>query len=268
MKGSQLSNLKSQRGAAVMIMVLGLSVIVGVIVYVANSYVENTLAKVSLQRDRIAALQVLQDFALLAGKANEVFESNLPAPGCPGTHQRYPAAPARFCWIAGQTCVKNPIGMNSNICLTIPTAAASGGQVLHVAKKDLTPAIEAMPEETTRWQRMIAYFRDIKTFRREIVNVAHRDLMGMVSGEAYAARPEMHLPGVGAPDPVGPSQNTINNRACGPGTPNDYCKVCGNNVQCLELRVCVAAPGCRNVASPAPTFYKDWYRQRIGVIAR
>lgn len=255
-----IRTLSNQRGIGMIFVVMVLTVLVGGLIFSTQRLFENTVRTVTKQRDRIAALQVLQDFAVLAQKANEVFVLNGNA--CPPA---WTTSPAGFCWNGpfpnNRDCVVNPVGQ-TNICLVIPGTAAPGAPSMSVAQLTAVPVYDGYFDE------MRSKIADAIAYREQFIAELQRQTLSLIDNQAYAIRPEPHLPDDAIP--AGPSELTINNIGCGPANPfgRDNCKVCGAGVaqvRCIELRVCVSSSGCANINLAAT---RDWYRQRVGVIPR
>lgn len=251
--------LKNQRGAGILVAVAVLAVLVGGLVISTQLAFDNTVLEVTKQRDRIASLQVLQDFAVLAQKANEVFVRGGNA--CPPAP--WQEAPAGFCWQGPfpntNNCVRNPIG-TGNICIAFPQPAAPGAPAITVAQLSLIPVYDSYFDE------MRAKVADIVNFREQIVAELQRKTLSLFDHQAYAISPEPHLPDDAVP--VGPAELTINEMGCGPANPFGQvnCKVCGlANVICIELRACISTIGCRDINN---VNFRDWYRQRVAILPR
>lgn len=256
-----LRTLQNQRGVGLLIVVAVLAVLVAGLIFSTQRLFDNTVRVISQQRDRIASIQVLQDFAVLAQKANEVFVRNNNA--CPGG---WTAGPVGFCWQGpfpnARDCVVNPIGGNTNICLVLPGVVAPVAPTMNTAHLTAAPVYDGIMDQ---WRAQIA---DIITYRHEIVAELQKSTLGLFDNQAHAIRPEPFLPDVGAPGPAGPAELTINNIGCGGPFVQPSCKICagaGVNVRCIELRVCVSSTGCRNINNPN---FRDWFRQRVAIIPR
>lgn len=250
--------IQSQKGAALLIAIAILGVLIAALIMAVSQMFDQTVKQLTRQRERTAALQVLQEFAVLAQRANDRWVRNGGA-ACPGGTT---ARPAQFCWPnpfpSPNICVASPLGGGADICLQsagVPPAAAPGVG-MWVAEFTFAPKEQNIFQE---WKSRVAQYW---SYREEIILEAQRRILSLTGNQAYALRPQLMLPDDAAP--AGPGDNVINNLACNAGSGNYYCKQCAAaSVWCAELRVCVSPSGCRNIATS-----KDWYRQRIGIIRR
>ncbi len=256
--------ISSQRGAAMIVAALLIIVVAlsfGAALAIQVFGVNQGLART---RARITSLQIMQDFGVLAQKANDIYHQQQP-PGCPalpapGTIQ-FPAG-APFCW---------PVPMANTICVASPRNGTPicFGAGLNVASINLYP-----PKET--WGQ----------FAQALKEFGHERLMaflGELTNEANAQfQPWM-------PTLAGAPTNDILDRCLAAGAvDDDHCKVCTtatggawpinaylSNVDCLELQLCptqipqpapwVATP-CPGGAGPASP--GTLYVQKIGFIPR
>ncbi len=262
-----LKTLKSQSGGALLVVVVMICFAMVALFNAAQVRFDALNRAVTEQRQRTVALQVMQDFAVLASRANSKFERCVGAvPACPASGATCPAghtrmAGRRFCWsngFAGE-CVRHPDPAVAQLCLS---AAAQ----MAIAQSDTTNEVEdavdlvptgPLPEEgfiAMNWSERLRY-------AREFAALALEESKTWLSEKAYAqAVPEPYLPVL-----AGLPNANFNNITCNAGTAgNEFCKRCpaggGGGVrmiECLTLRVCLRSGGCATA--------DQWYLQRIGI---
>ena len=247
--------LKSQRGAALLIMVAITAIFLTAAVFGAAFYFQSLLVSLNRERDAVVAIQVLQDFAVLAQKANDVYVST--AGVCPG-YVKLPLPASHFCWITTNNCVRqtkeNFVATGiSQYCMSDVSADMSVG------------SINIEPAHQTLIASVIDTYRQVFAQRHEVLVALELKLLDHITiglsptAEAQASFLPV-LPG------GGPPTAKITPIVC-PGGPAQDCKVCaGVNVECIELRICPRNGGCG--AAPGAAGAIGWVRQTVGIMPR
>lgn len=249
----------NENGVGLLALILVVSALIASIVVATSIFFAKLQMQVVKQRDRSFAIQALQEFAVMAQKANDNYVNN--ANTCPaGTTAG--SGPAAFCWSGASIgpsttiCIKDPrsnAGTQQTICLDTRTGA--GVSRMGIAQFDIRRNI-------TPWERFKEVASIIYEEREKVFVQAASEILATLDSQAHAVvGMEAHLP-----DLTGVPTNTINNPSTCDGTVNnDYCKVCGVNVTCIELRICLAPSAqCDNTS----TALGNWFRQRIGILNR
>ncbi len=240
------------RGSTLILLVLVVAVVLGGLVAGIRFHHENFVRQLQRHKIRNLSLQVLQDFALLAQKAHERWQSNQPG-GCPAPFTQ--EQPARFCWRPGVTdekCIRHPLSSpNDAVPLRLCVGEPNGLQVSSLnieVEKDPYRYWKFVVVQTWREREFFA-----NHYRKKLLGGLHNLLVAQTAAGA-------HLPTLaGAPN------NTIDNVTCTAATVgNETCKRCTNppaqNLDCILLRACLNFNGCPNP--------EDWSTQMVGIITK
>lgn len=244
---------KNQKGIGVIAAVLMVAVFLLLIVFATSQYFSNLLVSYQRSTARLIALQVLQDFAVLAQNANSIYVNN--APNCPTGYTQNPSG-APFCWsnTPNFDCIRVPADTNT----AVSTAPFCISQPVNGTQSKMDMALWIEPR-LTRWQRLQARSLDYLKAAAHFSLIAVQRVLGTTDQTAWAQTPDPSLPST-----AGAPTRNISIPPCDTATPGDTnCKRCtgaGKNVDCIMLKVCVNVGGC---SSPF-----EWYQQRVGVISR
>lgn len=250
--------IKNQSGGAMLVVVFMVSIAMVTLFYAAQERFQQLNRAVNVQRQRIIALQVMQEFALLAERANAKFERCVGAnPACPASVATCPAgttrmAGRRFCWSTGFVgeCVRHPDPAVQQICLSVP-AQMTITQSDEIQEGDLIATVQPASGFQVSWRERLRTTRDV-------LALAWEEAKSVLSETAHA-QADLHLPTLAG----APGGSNITPIVCNGGTPaNHFCKRCPPSAglpmrECLSLRVCLINTGC-----PTP---ENWFIQRIGI---
>lgn len=229
----------NESGIMVVATALMMLVVISVLILAAAQFLSQQTQASFQARSRIQSQQVLQEFAVLAQRANEIFNRGSP-PGCVLPYTQAPAG-RPFCWRLdiperNGACVQSPLpgGGTTPLCLT------NAGE-MGVASLTIEPLHPAHPTLVAR-------------LKENLVTISGR-FLAELSAPLDAQENQSHLPGLGG----APTVNE-NNLTCGPhGGGGGICVRCSNAlVECLDLSVCTRPAGCTSI--------NDWYRQKIAII--
>lgn len=249
-----------------MMIALVISVMLAILMLMTTNYYQMMLNQLATQRNRIYALQVMQDMGILAQKANDYYIRNSSSCGSSGYTQEPATKP--FCWNMASTtanCVREPRAntdaSKQNVCIDFAT-----GNVVR-----LSMIQEVGPKN---WLEKVRYTAGlIYEYREQVASRIFSDLNGLFGNEAHAL--ELHWPAITAP-PTIPSFSTV--VTCDYATsygPTSPCKKCqelpagtppkDQNVECLEIRVCLRSVGGGGCDT---SNYDEWFTQTIGIMSR
>ncbi|HMN69772.1 MAG TPA: hypothetical protein PKC28_14610 [Bdellovibrionales bacterium] len=245
-----------ESGAAMVIAIAIVMVVFTILFSAGQQNLDRLNVVLDMQRRAVVATQVMQDFAVIAQRANAVFERITGPLNCPGGTQRLPnPGTSRFCWstTAGANCVRHPDRAAVTLCLnvsgqiTISAHEVDGKDGLYV---DYHPdrSIKAQAKEFWERAKLFAYYMQ---------SGAAATFSNMAQAQNAAFHPAI------AGEPV----VDINNPVCSlaaPGTTD--CKKCpgtaGANVtECLNVSLCVRADNC-------PLGAQQRITQRIAILPR
>lgn len=243
--------LQSQSGMGLIVPII----IVGLIIFtfsanIAKMYVVLNENNQKLLRG-IAAIQVMQDFAVLGLQANDLSISSLSVGVCAGgTTLIPPLGPNGFCW-RNPSCVAHPMHNRDadadgdgdrQICLT-PVVGAAGDASLVL---NITP-----PKEPTFFVKLKDHSYQLL---KNILNVSSNEAIAQIAGR------DIELPNI-ADNPVNAVTTNLNCAAAG-GVGTQLCKRCDGatqNVLCTQIRVCLLGVACD------PAVADNWVFERFGI---
>lgn len=246
---------RSQSGMSLLlpVVVIGL-IIMTFMAAIAKMYISLNENNQKLLRG-IAAIQVMQDFAVLGLQANDLSVSSAPG-ACPAGTTLVGAAtgPSGFCW-RNPTCIAHPLqnlAANRQICLTPVVGGASDANFAMTIEDVESPSLVAQWKEKS--YQLLKYF--LYSSSNEAI--------------AQAVGRDIDLPNI-AGNPV--NSVTSNLTCVNPPLPlaagSQLCKRCEGtdvaglvNVLCTRIRVCLLNTPC------AAGNNDNWVLQRFGILTR
>ncbi len=232
-----MKTIKNEKGIAIVGTALMIMVIISIFILAISQFLSQNVGTSFQLRSRIAGIQVLQEFAVLAQRANEIYERTN---SC-GALTRLPAG-RNFCWqLAAEnngSCVQSPLpgGGTTPLCMSV------GNNELAVALQTThSPSnFEVAKQQIGEWSERIAY-----------------RIFAELGAPLDAQENRAHLPTM---IPASSSVD-INNVNC--GVIGGTCIRCNDaNVECIDLYVCTNPSGCGAFAATN----ERWFRQKIAVI--
>ncbi len=246
--------LRSQSGMSLLLPI----VVIGLIIFtfmasIAKMYVTLNENNQRLVRG-VAAIQVMQDFAVIALQANDLFISS--AGVCPAGTVNVNIDPATagqgFCWrTAPATCIAHPMqnaAGNRQICLD-PAGTGDANFALRIDPPDAPTFFAQIKEKSYE-------------FLKTVLNVSSTDAVAQMAGR------DIELPNI-AGNPVN-GVTTGLNCSTADAAGSQLCKRCvgttaiGNtNVICKRMRACLTGSVACNAANN-----DNWVLERIGILTR
>ncbi len=226
--------MRNEKGIGLLMTTMGIIAVLVTFLQLTTYISENMFIQLGRTKKQLAGYLAMQDFAVLAQKAYQVFTTN--GGICPAGTRQVPAGQP-FCWPDTSGSLSNNIH-----CIPHPIPAPPGSPVRLICLDATTPESMNVVKNDSMpwWKKFISSFS--------------------FTAEAQAGR-EPHLPALtGAP---------LVNYAAAPNCTSSYnatyCKRCETigtetqNLNCAYLRVCLSTTPCN------PANNNAWTIQRIGV---
>lgn len=256
-----LKILKNEKGVGIILMVLAVFILITIFIGTAAVHFQSLYAEIARQQRSLAAHQVLQDFAAMAGRAREVF-LNVGAACTPTTQLD---GPNQLCWprpIGTSHCVPHPLGnMNPAVPRWICRVAAPPGPGAAPGVMDVV--MQAEPANYTTAQMLNFRFNSLRSDFSVGLDILSSKLQNLAFANSDTSFHPTDLVAAGSVSFAA----VIACPAVVPAALEPYCKRCpgvgGSNMgQCFRLRVCLRSTPCTWGNNT------EWETQTIGLINR
>ena len=236
--------IKSQSGMSLLLPVM----IIGLIIITFSTSIAKMYITLNENNQRvvrgIAAIQIMQDFGVMALRANDL---SAPGTGCPGgTSLVGTIGPTGFCW-ANPTCIPNPLG-GVDICLVPNSGTTESAEIVfNIAPQSENPEFYARVKTK------------VYNWLKEILNASSTEAVAQMAGR------DMYLPDLALS--AVPANSVTSSLACVLGTtypPTSPCKQCTGaaaNLRCVQVRVCLL----QDLGLCDDGTNNNWIFQRFGV---